>query len=182
MPDLGTSNPMNDLQQALAALPLEQPDANVWSSIRSRLKQKNSTRRARYPRLPLWLAAAASFGFISVLLVGHLQKNSSTVDQVAMSPSIEQLQLEAQQLQQLIRIAQRDPLVSASDLLQAMDYEKQITGIDFALDDHSLSAADRQALWQQRVRILAEYASRETDRRSLAAQGRSLNTVWVRNF
>lgn len=67
MPDTGDFERMGDARapgdwaSALAALPLDAPDANGWQRVKARLPVATSAPRARWP---LWLATAASLALV----------------------------------------------------------------------------------------------------------------------
>ena len=181
MPDHGDYLKPVTLSEALQALPMEAPRNDMWIAMQRKLQQKHSRPMRAWHR-PAWLAAAAAAGFIGVDLLKPISPFPSAVVPTSDSADLAQLQAEASRLQALISFAQEDPMIPANDMLVALDYEKQIKGLDYVLSSDALSASDQEVLWQQRVRILEDYATFETQRRTLASQGQNLTTALVRNF
>lgn len=172
MPDATTRNAMpQGWSEALAALPLERPDADSWQRITTRLEARQNR------RWPAWLATAAAL-LLAVALPWRLGQQqapapTTTARPVVAAPAqtLEQLHAESAQLEALLAMVRDERVSSGSAAIVAGDMDRQLASIDAALMQPALPRARQLALWRQRVDALRSVVDFEGTRRWLASQG-----------
>lgn len=92
---------------------------------------------------------------------------------------VESLHAESAQLEQLLAEVRDDRVASATSVALSSDLDDRIAGIDDALAQPGLDAADRHRLWQQRVDALQQLVGIETTNRLLSARGEQFNASLV---
>ncbi|GIW56854.1 MAG: hypothetical protein KatS3mg126_0070 [Lysobacteraceae bacterium] len=160
--------------EALRALPLESPPREVWPEVRRRLGPAPRPRRGQGLG---WLAALAAVLALAVLLPWRSGEQPGPAPAGGQRDLVA-LMRESARLEKLIAAAQADPLQSGDSLLLGLALEAQIAAVDAALAE-PVDADRREALWQQRVELLSDYAELQLARRSAAAEGTSFRTTLV---
>ena len=172
MPDATTRTAMpQGWSAALAAMPLERPDADSWQRITTRLEARQNR------RWPAWLATAAAL-LLAVALPWRLGQQqapapTTTARPVVAAPAqtLEQLHAESAQLEALLAMVRDERVSSGSAAIVAGDMDRQLASIDAALMQPALPRARQLALWRQRVDALRSVVDFEGTRRWLASQG-----------
>lgn len=182
MPDLGTPLPPPNgrpLGEALRALPLVSPPRSAWPALAKGLPPRPASRWQRY--LPHSLATAAALALALLLPVPDtLPGTDASGSDAALTAEagLPRLMAESARLERLIAAAGEDPLQPAETLLLGLTLEDAIAEIDAELaEGPSGPAVD--ALWRQRVELLAEYAELELVRRRSADAGGPFDTALV---
>ena len=185
MPDLGHPLPPRDavpIGEALRALPLACPPRSAWPALAKGLPPP-AARWQRY--LPHSLATAAALALALLLPVpgtlpgtppGTATGGNEAV--LAADAGLPRLMAESARLERLIAAAGEDPLQPAETLLLGLALEDAIAEIDAELAE-SPSGPAVDALWRQRVELLAEYAELELARRRSAEAGGLFDTALV---
>ena len=182
MPDLGHPLPPRDavpIGEALRALPLISPPRSAWPALAKGLPPPSAARWQRY--LPHSLATAAALALALLLPVpGTLPGTAAGGSEAAITADtgLPRLMAESARLERLIAAAGEDPLQPAETLLLGLALEDAIAEIDAELAE-SPSGPAVDALWRQRVELLAEYAELELARRRSAEAGGPFDTALV---
>lgn len=92
---------------------------------------------------------------------------------------LERLYAESAQLEALVALARDDRVATGAAATLTSAYDMQVAGIDAALREPDMDAAQRTALWQQRVDALRQLAGFESTQRMLAAQGEHYDAMLV---
>ena len=100
--------------------------------------------------------------------------------EAADAAAIAQWQAESAQLEALVALARDERVGSAGATLMSADLDSRIGVIDAALRQDGLPAAQRAALWEQRVQTLRDLAGVESTQRWLAAHGERYDGALVR--
>jgi len=169
--------------EAFAALPLEAPERSAWPLLEQRILAAQPRRPLRWP---LALAAAAVLALAAVM-PGMLDKGPAApatpfVAAVENPDPLEALMAESAQLEMFISAATTDAMATASGTLVSLAFEDRLQHVDTALSDPAITDDARQALWQQRVSLLREYAGVQGTRQWLAAQGATLDDALVTTY
>jgi hypothetical protein len=164
---------------ALAQMPLEAPDRDVFPLMAAKLQA-----RRRMPRWPMALAASLLLG---MLMLPNLPFAPSTpaVDSAAVAPTAAQAQdaklaalmSESERLERLVFAADAGASSASAAALSAA-YEDQLHALDAELAANR-DAAKTLPLWQQRVELLRGVAAVETSRHYLASQGGNFDVALV---
>lgn len=169
------------LDVALSRLPLESPERSAWPALAGRL-QHLAARNAPARRRPSWpFAAALAASLLALALIPRGAGDPQTAPQgTALAPTanLAPLMAESARLEALIA-ASDSRTSSATAAVFALELEDRLQQLDASLADGSLDAARRQALWQERVGLLRDYAGFESTRRWYAAEGRNLDVSLV---
>lgn len=168
------------IAHALAALPLEAPDASAWPALARHLAPP---RRAR-SRWPLAMAAAAVVG-LAIFAVPREASTPGVAATVADAGTtaggqgeLAALMSESSRLERLVAAASDDGASSASAAALSLALEDSLKDVDGELAT-STDPARQLSLWQQRVDLLRDVARVETSRHYLAAQGRNFDVALV---
>ena len=178
-----TSNEAGELKiplgLALAQLPLEAPDRDVFALMSAKLRAKR-----RVPRWPMALAASLLLG---MLMLPNLPFTPSapaanstaaaTAAAEAQDAQVAALMSESERLERLVYAAD-EGASSASAAALAAAYEDELHSLDTELAANR-DPARNLALWQQRVELLRGVAAVETSRQYLASQGRNFDVALV---
>ena len=177
MPDHCPFQPDLPIGAALRALPLDTPPRSALPAL-----QHAHARRRRTRRLPPWwvsLSAAAMLALAIGLPVAPTHSDPALSPEAA---TLSALQAESARLEALLAAAAADPLRPADVVMVGLGFEDELRGIDLALMQDGLEAAEREALWRQRVGLLTAYADLESSRRVLVADGQSYQTTLVSTY
>jgi hypothetical protein len=183
MPDARIPPDSLPIGDALAALPQEAPERSAWPLLEQRILAAHP-RRA--PRWPFALAAAAVLALAAVM-PGLLDRTATApetpfVAAVENPDPLEALMAESAQLEMFISAATSDSMASASGTLVSLAFVDRLQRVDSALSDPAIDSDAREALWQQRVSLLREYAGVQGTRQWLAAQGATLDGALVTTY
>jgi hypothetical protein len=104
--------------------------------------------------------------------------NTRLAASAASSEPIESLYAESAQLEQLLALVRDERVASGASAALSSELDGRVAGIDAALTQAGLDAADRNRLWQQRVDAMQQLVGIETTR-ALSARGESFNASLV---
>ena len=96
----------------------------------------------------------------------------------APTQSIESLYAESAQLEQLLAMVRDERVASGASAALSSELDDRVAGIDDALTQPGLDAADRDRLWRQRVDAMQQLVGIETTR-VLAGRGDTFNASLV---
>lgn len=169
------------IAQALAAMPMESPDASAWPALARRLAP---ARRER-SRWPLAMAAAAVVG-IAIFALPREAGPPGQAQQVADTGAVPTqtvgqlaaLMAESARLERLVTVASDDGASSASAAALSLALVDSLKGVDGELAT-TTDPATQLSLWQERVDLLRDVARLETSRHYLAAQGQGFDVALV---
>ena len=183
MPDARLPPDGVTIADAFAGLPQEAPERSAWPLLEQRILAAQPRRPLRWP---LALAAAAVLALAAVM-PGMLDTGSPVTETpfvaaVDNPDPLEALMAESAQLEMFISAAASDAMASASGTLVSLAFEDRLQHVDSALSDPAIDDQAREALWQQRVSLLREYAGVQGTRQWLAAQGATLDDALVTTY
>jgi hypothetical protein len=165
---------------ALAQLPEEAPERDVWPLLAERLQPN----RKRAPRWPLALAASLLLGLLMIPQLGTSPSTPPTTvaTQAARAATEQKAQLallmsESERLERLV-FAADEGASSASAAAISAAYEDQLHALDAQLAANT-DPKQSVPLWQQRVALLRGVAAVEASRHYLAAQGGNFDVALV---
>ena len=153
---------LGSLREHLRALPMAEPPAGGWTTVKTRLaEQRHSRRLARCG----WAAAAAMVFFtMAVAVRGSIE----AWEEAKLNRETKGLVAESQRLESILRGADTSGRVtSARTALAIADLEERIELVDARLaaaQRERRSTRDVLDLWQQRVSLLDNLASAQTSR------------------
>lgn len=93
--------------------------------------------------------------------------------------SLESLYAQSAQLEALLALARDDRVATGAAAALSDAYDTQMASIDAALREPALTDDARNALWQQRVETLRQFAGFESTQRALAASGERYDAMLV---
>jgi hypothetical protein len=164
---------------ALAQLPLEAPDRDVFPLMAARLRAKR-----RVPRWPMALAASLLLGMLMLPNLPFAPSTpaanstaAATAAADAQDAQVAALMSESERLERLVYAAD-EGASSASAAALAAAYEDELHSLDTELAANR-DPARNLALWQQRVELLRGVAAVETSRQYLASQGGNFDVALV---
>jgi hypothetical protein len=172
-----TTGPCGNWQEAFAALPLEEAPAGAWVAVARRL---DARRRPVRRLLPLAAAAALALAVVPAWLPQPTREQPAAWNAPAASArqeagprseTLEQLHAESARLEALLQYARDGRMASGAAAVMTAEFDARITAVDAALMRPGLSPDRRMQLWRQRVGMLRDFASFESTRRLLAANG-----------
>lgn len=193
MPDFTSrpSDPPAGWHEAFAALPLEEAPADGWATLARRL----DARRHRLPRwsLPLAVAAALALAIVPAWLPrtaddppssnpARIAKAARTPDPgpAASTVTLEQLYAESARLESLLQYARDNRVASGAAAVMGAELDARLRTIDASLMQPGLDRPRQRQLWDERVQLLRAFASFESTRRWLAANGERYDGALVR--
>jgi len=151
----------------LRALPDHAPDTGTWQRIRARAVARQRRRRLLRTGLPLALAASLllALGLGYTLTTHHHASPPESSQMASIKPTVTnngvtlaQLQGHSMRLEQwLAELRANGAPLQGQALASAVDLQDRIGLIDLQLDAPG-NGGDRQALWQQRIRLLQDLA------------------------
>jgi len=167
------------LAAALAALPLESPEASAWPALASRLARQPIRRRPTRA----WSVAVAA-GLIALALAprGWLGADAPSSPALAAGATAPQplaaLMSESARLERLVAAASEAGASSGTAAVVSLQVEDRLRSVDAELQSGP-APARQLALWQQRVELMRDIAAFETSRHYLASRGEQFDLALV---
>jgi len=164
---------------ALAQMPLEAPDRDVFPLMAAKLRAKR-----RVPRWPMALAASLLLGMLMLPNLPFAPSTPATGSTAAATKAaqardaqVASLMSESERLERLV-YASDEGASSASAAALAAAYEDELHSLDAELAANR-DPARNLSLWQQRVELLRGVAAVETSRQYMASQGGNFDVALV---
>ncbi|GAB3307059.1 hypothetical protein [Luteimonas notoginsengisoli] len=198
MPDFTSrpADPPAGWHEAFAALPLEGAPADGWAAVARRLDARRLDKRRGIPRwLPLAAAAALALAVVPAWLPQPADNAPSSIPtraaMTAQTPdadagpvpataTLEHLYAESARLESLLQYARENRVASGAAAMMAAELDARLGTIDAALMQPGLDRSRQRQLWSKRVQLLRAFASFESTRRWLAANGERYDGALVR--
>ena len=161
-----------DLAAVAPAIATREPPAGKIAGVERKPRPKAGQPQGRAPAPAVESASAESATALAAADTAEVE--------AADAAAIAQWQAESAQLEALVALARDERVGSAGATLMSVDLDGRIGVIDAALREDGLPAAQRAALWEQRVQALRDLAGIESTQRWLAAHGERYDGALVR--
>lgn len=112
-------------------------------------------------------------------MAAHSGAQPAVVAQAAADAQLEALYAESARLEALLALARDDRVATGAAAALGDAFDAQVASIDAALREPALPDDTRNALWQQRVDTLRQFAGFESTQRALAASGERYDAMLV---
>lgn len=164
----------SDVAASVPAIATLEPPAGKIAGVERKPRPKTRHPQGRAPAPAVESASAEPATALAVV-----EAEAADVE-AADAAAIAQWQAESAQLEALVALARDERVGSAGATLMSADLDSRIGVIDAALREDGLPAAQRAALWEQRVQALRDLAGVESTQRWLAAHGERYDGALVR--
>jgi hypothetical protein len=124
-------------------------------------------------------AATPAAGDAVPLMAAHSGAQPAVGAQSAADAQLEALYAESARLEALLALARDDRVATGAAAALGHAFDAQVANIDAALREPALPDDTRNALWQQRVDTLRQFAGFESTQRALAASGERYDAMLV---